>query len=286
MSIRGLFIGLTTIDIQYYVDEFPNPNTKVKTHPPTIFVGGPSANAAVAFARLNGQADLLTAVGENPFSSIVKSDFEAYGVQYIDACGNQEFKPVIASVVTSVNGDRTIFSHNPPQLDVDCDVCKWFDLVQPDAVMLDGFYPEFTVKCAQEANRRGISVIIDGGSWKPQYTAILPYTTAAILSADFCPPGCKNYDDVFQFVAKSGVKRIAISRGAQSILVQENEKRSQIEVEKVKVVDTLGAGDFLHGAFCFYFHQKNDFTVALQLAAQISSKSCCFKGTRQWLNFS
>ena len=54
MKKNGLFLGLTTIDIQYFVDSFPASNVKVKTHPPEIMVGGPATNAAVAFAHLNG----------------------------------------------------------------------------------------------------------------------------------------------------------------------------------------------------------------------------------------
>ena len=52
MKHRALFVGLTTIDIQYFVNEFPASNRKIKTNPPDLFVGGPATNAAVAFAKL------------------------------------------------------------------------------------------------------------------------------------------------------------------------------------------------------------------------------------------
>ncbi|MDJ0536213.1 MAG: PfkB family carbohydrate kinase [Xenococcaceae cyanobacterium MO_207.B15] len=49
----------------------------------------------------------------------------------------------------------------------------------------------------------------------------------------------------------------------------------------MKAVDTLGAGDIFHGAFCNYILQE-DFPTALFLAAQMASKSCQFFGTRSW----
>ena len=71
MQYRGLFIGLTTIDIQYFVETFPGSNRKVKTATPDILVGGPATNAAVAFAHLNGRAFLASAAGRNSFSCCV-----------------------------------------------------------------------------------------------------------------------------------------------------------------------------------------------------------------------
>jgi len=38
-QFRGLFAGLTTIDIQYFVDVFPSSNKKVKTALPKITSG-------------------------------------------------------------------------------------------------------------------------------------------------------------------------------------------------------------------------------------------------------
>jgi sugar/nucleoside kinase (ribokinase family) len=54
----------------------------------------------------------------------------------------------------------------------------------------------------------------------------------------------------------------------------------------VKVVDTLGAGDFLHGAFCSYYLQLNlNFENALNQAANLATFTCKFEGTRNWINF-
>jgi sugar/nucleoside kinase (ribokinase family) len=51
----------------------------------------------------------------------------------------------------------------------------------------------------------------------------------------------------------------------------------------IKPVDTLGAGDIFHGAFCHYILQ-NDFPVSLERAAEIASLSCTSLGTRAWID--
>jgi sugar/nucleoside kinase (ribokinase family) len=100
MKYRALFIGLTTIDIQYFVDEFPEPNRKIKTKPPELFVGGPATNAAVAFAKLNKGVFLATPIGKNGFTSVVQDDFKRNQISHFDLAGNQSFNPVIASVIS------------------------------------------------------------------------------------------------------------------------------------------------------------------------------------------
>lgn len=287
MKYNGLFIGLTTVDIQFFTDKFPQPNQKVKTEAPEIFVGGPATNAAVAFARLNGGANLVSAVGKNSFIDFIQKDFEKTKIQFTDLTASQEKNPVLAAVVTSKqNGDRNIFTHHPESVQPEVSAEKLFEKICPEIVLLDGFYSEFALECARLARQNSIPVVMDCGSWKPQYEKLLKNTDVAICSADFHPPGSQCSEDVFEFLMRKGVKYSAISRGGQSLLFQYNEGRGELPAENVQVVDTLAAGDFLHGAFCFYFlKEKFDFEISLKQAIQVAGFSCQFEGTRSWLNF-
>ena len=60
--MKGLFAGISTVDIQFYVNEFPDSNTKNKTLSTRVDIGGPAANAAVTFAMLGGKAKLVTTI--------------------------------------------------------------------------------------------------------------------------------------------------------------------------------------------------------------------------------
>jgi sugar/nucleoside kinase (ribokinase family) len=286
MKFSGLFIGLTTIDIQFRVDSFPDSNQKVKTDAPEIFVGGPASNAAVAFSQLNGGAFLASAAGMNSFKQIIETDFKNTGIQHFDLIHSQQKNPVLAAVVTSVkNGDRTIFTHHPEEIVPDISAEKLVAQLNPQIILLDGFYPEFAMKCAYLARQNKIPVVLDGGSWKSQYNELLSITDTAICSADFLPPGCNGSDDVFEFLERKGIKDSAISRGGKSLLFRGHaDGRGEVPVQKTEVKDTLGAGDFLHGAFCFYFlHNKYDFKKALMHAAKFATFTCKFEGTRSWI---
>lgn len=281
---QALFFGLATLDIQYCLEEFPQENVKVKTAPPEFFVGGPATNAAVAFAALNGEAQLITAIGQSPFQSIFRDDFLSTGVCCTDLLKDQEAQPVLATVITTASGNRTIFTHNPEKLNVSLDEKELFDEYCPELLMLDGFYPEMAIKLAREARSRQIPVVFDGGSWKPHLPELLPFVDYAVCSNDFYPPACDTPEDVLAFLNQFSIDYKAITRGGEQIIAQTSDQLDLVDVPKVQVVDTLGAGDFFHGALCYYLLTKNSFLDALHKSAVFASKTCSFKGTRQCLN--
>ena len=282
---RALFVGLATLDIQYHVDEFPKGNIKAKSAPPNLFVGGPATNAAVAFAALNEHVNLLTGIGQNSFRNIFTTDFDSCKLSFNDLLEDQQAPPVLATVITASNGERNIFTHNPLDISTEIDEKELFDTINPEILMIDGFYPETAIKICMEAKQRQIPVVFDGGSWKPHLPELLALVDYAVCSNNFLPPLCNNTDDVFHFLSEFNIPHKTITRGCQSILNQTYSEMHEIVVPVVNVVDTSGAGDFFHGAFCFYLLEHGNFLTAVEQAAHFASKTCTFKGTRSWLNY-
>ncbi|PTN09318.1 sugar/nucleoside kinase (ribokinase family) [Mangrovibacterium marinum] len=276
-----LFAGLSTIDIQYFVPGFPSSNQKVKCKPPDLLVGGPALNAAVAYAFLAGEANLLSAVGHSPFNPLIQQDLQEHAVHLIDFIVAKSTNPVLATVITSANGDRSILSHHPEDHSFFLDVQALFDQLQPELVLVDGFYPQMTLRVCEEATARNIPVVFDGGSWKPHLESLLPFFDLIICSADFRPPGCNSSGDVIRFFHQHQKSEVAISRGADSILCAGQGHICEIAVEKLKIKDSLGAGDFLHGAFCYYWLKNRNFESALRLASSFASQTCRYEGTRK-----
>ncbi|MBN1769478.1 MAG: hypothetical protein JXR50_04935 [Prolixibacteraceae bacterium] len=281
---NGLFVGLTTVDIQYFVDAHPHEDSKLKADAaPLVLPGGPAANAAIAFAALSGHADFLSCVGQNEFSDFVTIAFEAKNVKLIDAMQALPYHPIMATVITNVsNSKRTIVTHHPDALDLKIDKpLSSVDLTDYDFVFTDGFYPELAVPLCKMARENGLPVLFDGGSWKPQMPEILPLVDVAVCSANFIPPGCTTYKQIFEATRNFGVSHMAISRGSEPIITP----TGTIPVEITDAVDSLGAGDVLHGALCFYYSQGYEFEEALQKASIIATFSTRFRGAQAWIEY-
>ncbi len=281
--MKGLFIGLITIDIQFLVDRFPKENTKVKASGCHLFTGGPATNASVIFAALQGKATLVTSIGENHFSGFMRNELESLLVSVIDLTPHSKNLPTFASIMTnSANGDRTVLSYNPARVEADSSTLQK-TIQQYDIIMIDGFHREVSFELIQTAKTLDIPVVLDGGSWKEGLEKLLPYIDIAVCSEHFFPPGTSTFTEVFDYLKKKDIKRAAITRGGESIIFYDRDTSGTIPVQNIRARDTLGAGDFFHGAFCYFYANKRNFEDALKKASEIAAKSCLEYGTRSWL---
>lgn len=279
----GVFVGLSTIDVVYRVENFPPPDSKITAVDQNVFTGGPAANAAITFAHLGGKATLITALGRHPLSSLVREDLERYSVELIDLYPEFDRVPVISSVYVNRAGERNVISSNASRfgaipVSVDDAVCA-----EAAVLLVDGHSMEACQFWARTARARGKQVVFDGGSWKAGTEELLRAVDTAICSADFWPPGCSTADEVIEYLQQSGVSRIAISQGASPVLFADHGRSGSVVVPQVELVDTMGAGDVLHGSYCYYAAQGCGFVEALDLAAQMASASCRYSGTRAWM---
>ena len=284
MNKNALFVGLNVIDIQFFVDKFPTSNQKIKTAPPYINVGGPAANAAIAFSFLGGNTTFVTCVGSNAFTSYVYGEYEKYSVKLHDIVEKNDVDPVIATVITTTNsGERSIISSFPSQVSVPDNLIEYINWDDLGIVVVDGFYPEIAIPVCEAAREKNIPVVYDGGSWKPSSPEMLPHIDIAICSEQFFPPACKEISDVFDFLRSKGIHKIAITRGEKSIYYSEDKSINSIPVDHIDSIDSLGAGDIFHGAFSWFYLKNNNFEQALKQASKVATFSTLFKGPRQWM---
>lgn len=279
---RALFIGRSVIDLFSLVDEFPASDSKVTALSSDVFPGGSALNAAVTFARLGGEAHLASSFGSNgPFLDLLCDDLRRHGVTPIDLCADPDYRiPVSTVVSTRSSGNRMIINsasaectrlQEPPGL-----FDSGYDLIQ-----LDQYERPFVMRHAEAIRAFDGPVILDGGGWKDWSPEYLRLADIPIVSEGFFANG----PDAFAAeCAALGIERWAMTRGARGVVWRDRDQQGEIAALPVPVVDTLGAGDIFHGAFCHAFAESQDFVGALEHANQIAARSCDLPGTRSWLH--
>ncbi|AEV83310.1 sugar kinase [Actinoplanes sp. SE50] len=284
-----LLAGLCTLDILQLVEKYPADNEKVTALTQTVAAGGPATNAAATVAHLGGDPVLLTAVGRHPLAAGIHADLSALGVRLIDLTDTDPGAPSVSSIVVSAGtGNRAVVSTNGAARSVTVPhLAALVDGMR--AVQVDGHYPELATAVLTEARRRGIPTLIDAGSWKPVTPRLLPLLDVVVCSADFRPPGISTPHDVAAFLADAGVRWIAISRGDRPLLRWTGGGFTEQPVPATPVIDTLGAGDVLHGALTLAVARRwpltdATFAEALDEAAAVASRSCGSFGTRAWMS--
>ncbi|MBN1117409.1 MAG: hypothetical protein JXA77_09410 [Bacteroidales bacterium] len=284
-KIKALFVGLNTIDLQFFVNQYPKSNTKTKAHHNEISTGGPAANAAITAAHLGAEVTLITPIGKHRLTSFLKGEIGSFGINLIDPIQDFNSNPVFASIITDEsNGERTIFSYMPPNSTEHFIEKLNHDFSKYDIALFDGFYPVMSELILKELNKHHIPTVFDGGSWKKGLDKILPYIDIAVCSDDFYPSSCITKKEVFKTLKSFSVEKMAITQGEKPILIYDNEKITELPVVKQQdVKDTLGAGDIFHGAFCYFYAKSHNFNQALAQASEVAGFSCKFTGTRSWM---
>lgn len=279
---KGLFVGLVTLDLVYLAESPPQNNQKIVASDYNVTAGGPATNAAVTFSYLGDRAKLLSVLGNNKITQLLRADLESYKVEIADLAPTQTQPPPISSIIVSqATGERAVISVNAVKNQVDRDRIPSDILQDVDIILIDGHQIAVGLAIATLATEN-IPVVIDGGSWKSGFERILPFVDYAICSANFYPPGCRTKDEVFAYLSKFNIPHIAITDGEKPISILSENETATLEVPQIKAVDTSGAGDIFHGAFCYYILRDN-FINALQSAAKIAASACEVFGTRRWM---
>lgn len=281
--MNGLFVGLITLDFVYLASSPPTKNQKIVASDYIVAAGGPATNAAVTFSYLGDCSILLGIVGNHPITQLIKADLATYKVAIADLAPAQTEPPPVSSIIVSQGtGERAVVSINAVKNQVTPESIPKNILQGIDIILIDGHQMVVGEAIAQLAKAHNIPVVVDGGSWKPGFEKVLPFVDYAICSANFHPPNCHNTEEVISYFFQIGVSNIAITQGENPIQFLDEGKIKSLEIPRIKPIDTLGAGDIFHGAFCHYILQHN-FPEALGAAAKIAARSCQSFGSRQWM---
>ena len=280
--------GLCVVDLVQRVSRPPGPDEKVTALSRQLVAGGPATNAAVTFAVLGGEAVLVTAIGSGPLGSLVGADLDRPGLSVVDvAVDDPGFALNLSSVVVvDGTGERSVVSMDAGALDERSAVRGARAAVAdaaPDVVLLDGHYPAVAVEVAGWARTRRIPVVLDAGRWKPSLADLLPLVDEVVCSAAFTVPGGSSFADIASFGHAAGARVVAQTHGAGAVEVSADGRRTVVEVPSVEAVDTLGAGDVLHGAYAYYRATAYEPEEALARAAEVASFRCRFAGSRAWV---
>ncbi len=283
MPPRGLFVGLTTLDLVQRVAQRPGVNEKIIAQRSDLAVGGPAAVAAVTFSALGGRGLLLSALGPGPLGGLAGKELDHAGVCVVDAWAGGADLSISAITVLDGTGERSVVSRNAEDLIVTVPACLPGLARDADVVLIDGHHPDLAVAAARAARAAEIPVVLDCGSAKPVYAELLPLADAVVCSAGFVAGGPDGFDEVSEAMVAEGARLVAMTAGAAPVRWRTREETGAVEVPPVTVRDTLGAGDVLHGAVAFARAQgAMDPERILSLGVAVASLRVQHVGPRAW----
>ena len=232
----------------------------------------------------------MTALGTGSVADLVRAGLAAAGVEVVDLLDGPGTPAVSTVLVTRGTGERAVVSVNAVGVPDLASRARALGVhTDATALLVDGHHLGAAQVLAADARARGIPVLLDGGSWKPGLDGLLAYVDHAVLSADFRLPD--GTGDLLDRVADLGPHLVAQSAGGGPVRVRtvdaDGGRSSTVlhppTVPAAEVVDTLGAGDVLHGATAAALATGHDALTALADGIARASESVRHPGALGWV---
>ena len=277
-------VGLNATDTLLIVPHFPAYAGKVPFVEEILSPGGQVASALVACARLGLATKYIGTIGDDERGRIQIDSLSGTGinldhVQLRRGCANQS----AYIIIDRSTGERTVLWRR--------DDCLRIDPVEisPDQITcgrmlhIDGHDTPAVAHAAAIARQHGIPVTVDVDTIYHGFDRVLPNVDYLVASSEF-PTAWTGVNDPFAALEslqnEYGMRVAAMTLGAHGSLAREGGKFHYSPAFVVNCMDTTGAGDVFHGAFCYAVLQGLPMGEALELSNAMAALNCTALGAR------
>lgn len=274
--------GVAVIDFVLSVDDMPRRAEKYRALDAAIVGGGCAANAAVAVARLGGQAMLASRVGADPIGDMIVADLATEGVDCTLVKKFEEKRSSFSSIFVDKQGERQIVNFRDGTLSFDA---GWLEQAMPssfDTALADTRWPEggaAVLKAARALSRPGV---LDAEV--PVHEAMESVALASHVA--FSAQGLReltglgDLNEALRLAKKKAGGWVCYTDGTNGVTFLDGNKIRHVPAFAVEVVDTLGAGDVWHGAFALALGEGRSEADAILFANAVAAIKCTKFGGR------
>jgi len=244
--------------------------------------GGMAATAMVAVSRLGGQAELWAAVGTDWVGDLILRELQDEGVDTSQAARLDGKGSLLVTVsVDQPTGERH-FVHSTGQHHADTAVGDLARLESAGCLLIDHGLPGAEARAAQRARELGVPVVTDTEGLGERNRAVFAHVDYAVLSRDCAQTldAGGDWREAGRRVQDLGPGCVVVTLGDGGLACLDGDEYEEVPAFPVDVVDTTGAGDVFHGAFCFGLTQGYPLHDNLVFASAVAALKCRRLGGR------
>ena len=277
---RVIGIGLACLDQLLIWEDMAAPVQDNKIVDTAMQGGGMAATAMVTVSRLGGEAELWAAVGDDWVGQQIVRSLETERVdvrQVVRMLGANSMFMVVC--VDRKSGERHFMHWNAPDKP-DAAIGDLAHLADAGCLLIDHTLPASELRAAQEAQRLGVPVVSDTERLTEWHTEIFPFVDYTIVSERGARAVNENLRDACRSIRQMGAGCVVVTLGEKGLVYLDGETYGQLPAFEVEAVDTTGAGDVFHGAFCYGLVQGFSLEANLRFSSATSALKCLHIGGR------
>jgi sulfofructose kinase len=277
-------VGLNATDTLILVSHFPAYAGKVPIEGEILSPGGQVASAVATVAKLGLRAKYIGTVGDDERGRIQLASLRETGINLDDVeirenCPNQ----TAYIVIDQSTGERTVFWSRPECLRVSPESITPEKIGRARMLHIDGHDTPAVEKAANIARELGIPVSVDVDTTYHGFDRVLGSIDYLVASSEF-PVQWTNERDPFRALEmiqnEYKMKVAGMTLGAHGALARVDGRFIYSPAFVVNCVDTTGAGDVFHGAFCYAVLEGMSMRDALEFSNAMAALNCTRVGAR------
>ena len=294
-------VGSAIVDRYYRLSNLPEPDGGAFVRESREGFGGVAANVACAAARLGREAGMVARLGGDGDAEAVAGNLREWGVDTARLQYGEE-DSTYSIVLRDPAGERMIVTGGEAARSLSLSAADHAYAREAGAVFTNGYVPDRVVAPLVAARAEGdlppLAFDLSGPLAELESRGTTPETvdaalgTADLLVADAValrsyldhhgtPFGPRETGRVVEWVRDRGVRRAALTRGADGAVLLAPGTVVEVPAYDVDVVDTTGAGDaFVAGLIDAWLLDGRDPADAGRHAAAVAALSCTGDGAR------
>lgn len=277
-------VGLNATDTLLILEKFPAYAGKVPFVEEILSPGGQVASAVITGARLGLRAKYIGTVGDDHRGEIQLDSLKASGVDISDVeirknCANQS----AYILIDQSTGERTVLWRRPECLRLPPESITEEKIACARLLHIDGHDTPAVAKAAEIARKHKIPVTVDVDTIYHGFEQVLPNVDYLIASSEFPGQWTSERDPIKALAMiqeEFGLRVAAMTLGAHGALARSDGRYHYSPAFVVNCVDTTGAGDVFHGAFCYAILSGMAVDSALEFSNAMAALNCTALGAR------
>lgn len=283
MSATVVCCGSATCDLLYQVDRLPFGPGKLLPNAMMEIAHGMATSAAATVARLGGRARLVARVGDDPRGVRFLREITEAGVDCGMVRSVAGAPSPLCSVLIDAEGERLVVPYYSAELGQDPAWIPLDEVAAADAVLADVRWPEGAAAVLDAARAAGRPAVLDADVGPPDVVLHLAERASHAVFSEPAALICAGGATMEETVRTLGARLpgfVAVTAGAEGCYWLAGDEVRQIRPPKVKVVDTLAAGDVFHGAFTLALAEGRGEVAAIAFATVAATLKCRTFGGR------
>jgi sulfofructose kinase len=277
-------VGLNATDTLILLSHFPAYAGKVAFDEEMLSPGGQVASAMVACSAMGLRVKYIGTVGDDERGRIQMESLSGTGVDVSDVEIRENTPNQTAYIlIDKTTGERTVLWSRPEGLTLSPDSITPEKILCAKLLHIDGHDTPAVARAAEIAKANGMPVTVDVDTIYHGFDKVLPNVTHLVTSSEF-PSQWTNERDPFKALQRIQdeykMPVAAMTLGAQGALARTGGRYYYSPAFVVNCVDTTGAGDIFHGAFCYGVVRKLSIADTLELSNAMAALNCMAIGAR------